>query len=227
MKNLRKLTDTNLQTTEIDRHMSDIINQKFDEELKSTYAEILANKYKVHRTPRRKTNWVLISLVALVSLLCAYFAFKGLSTAVSPEKQDFKQMALNYDNEHPFTAQTITRSSVATAEDHRIKAHTHFENQNYTAVLADLNLIEDRNKEDVFLLAYAQFKLSKYSEAGDNFKKVIAMDSDESYHSEARLYRVLCLFASGKTQEAQETMGALAAGSWELETLKGIYSEAK
>ncbi len=227
MKNLKKLIDPNLDEQKLDQYMSQILQEKFDQELKDKYSKKLSEKYNLDKEagsertmPATKKSWVLYAVIAFCLSLAAFFAMKKLSAKSSLNPEEFKMMAITYDEQNPFQAKVLTRNVV---DEVKFRAFQDFENENFLSVVEKLEASPSENKEDLFLLAYSHFKLGNYKDAEQIFINIGLQDSDDNYLAEARFYRVMSLFADGKKEEGMIAMSFLAKDSWEYtELLKVI-----
>jgi len=225
MKNLQKLIDPNIDRKELDQYMSQIIKDKLDADLKEKYKQKLAKEYRVEKTQNASSKLKIWGLISFLLLLSAYFIFKTLNKAKALDSSDYNMIALNYDKDHPFEANVLTRNGSADLNEMRADAYSEFEKENYKEASQGLSALLKRSKEDHFLLAYANFKMGNFEEAYEGFSVVLALDEDSSYLAEAKLYKILSLFADGRIDAAHKEMKELDAGSWEAQKLKEIFKE--
>jgi len=223
MKNLKKLIDPNLDPIEIDQYMSQILREKFDSELALKYKAKLSNSYNVERTQQPGTNYTYIFLISALILLGGYLILKQMNTSALPNTDEYKLMALNFDEKNPFQANAVTRSSDGKEDALKLQAYVAFEDEKYKEASKALSSIVEKGKKDNFLLGYANFKMGEFAEARKSFSVVLSLGGDDTYISEARFYNVLSLFAEGRTSEAKIAMDALIAGSWESKQLVEIF----
>ena len=221
MKHIKQLLNTNSSKEEIDKLMGQIIETKFDNELKSRYARILAEEYDVHRheSPPQKGNGkggtVLLAIFIIVLLaLAGYLAMQYFKANAG----NHQQMAAAYHMDQPFSFNIKSRG-MADAERTTLEALGAYEAKDYSLAASKLSTIADPTLEQSFLLGYSHFAETDFGSALTVFSSISPREGDVSYVAEARFYRVLCLLALGREAEALALTDSYAPTSWERRQL--------
>lgn len=221
MNRLQKLINPYINKSETDNHMTTILKEKFDNDLKSRYADILENKYNLTRkAPVGKTKkmypWIgIAAATAAILVMALTFLNQNPSTALN-----HSQLALNYVEQNPLQTANITRG----ADVNKMStAYQNLEEGKFKEALIIFESEELTAKEDIFYMAYAQFKSERYSDASENFSKVASMTESADYLSEARLHSILSLYADNKVEKAQKETSSLDPTSWEFMQLEKLY----
>ena len=218
MKNLRKLLDINSTQQEIDNHMNQLLEQKFDAELKSKYENILADKYQIQKqseSSKKGKNYFVLLAGLLALAFAAFVGIKQLQSSSNPQ-----QMAANYHETHPFAFELKTRSTEGDVLT--LQAYAAYQAKSYDAAISALEGAASPTSEQKFLLGYIHFVNGSYRLADEVFKEIKSENGNNTYVSEAKFYRVMSLLAAGNKEEALNLKASFDKTSWEWKELSGL-----
>lgn len=224
MKTIKKLFDKNSTHEQIERHMSQLLEEKFDQELKTKYQRILAEKHQVQReSVGVKKNWNKTIAIVGIVVLALMLLFVSQYYNASTKFVNYEQLALSYNQEKPFDFNISSRSA-GNEESQTAIAYAAYQKSNYEETISVLSQQENLSNEQSFLLGYTYFEKGDYQLAISAFEKVTIENGDEAYTAEAKLYGVLSHFSLNQKEEAFAKMDAMDPSSWEYKELDSILN---
>jgi hypothetical protein len=221
MKRLKKLINPYITKSETDNHMSTILNHKFDDELKTRYADILEKKYNVTRsTPEVKTRkiypWMGIAAATVAMLVMALtFLNQKNANTLNPS-----QLAQNYIEQNPVYVANSTRGGTIVNDNKISSAYQLFENGEFQKALGFFESANLNEKEDIYYMAHAQLMTENYTQAYNSFSKISAMISTDDWLAESRLYAIVSLYADEKIEMAERKIADLKKDTWEYDQVQ-------
>lgn len=221
MKNLKEFLNPKASSEQTDHIMKQLLQEKFDTELKEKYAHILQNDFDVQKgksyantAPKQKSNKILyLALAFLGILVCAYFAMNSFGSTNQQKVEQYlaSTSSMNYNE--------TMRSAEIESDALRTMAGKYFNDNDYQSSFENLSLIKDKTLEDQFYLAYSQMMIKEYNGASLEFSKLLrTIQKGEKFYNEAKLYYGLSLYALEDSQ-FQRYYDTLEEGSWEKEEL--------
>jgi len=190
-KNLEDFLDLNTPSDKLDKLMKEILQEKFDKELKAKYENILANDYNVHRTQVEESNSnskpLIIVLFTLLTLaLAGYFVMQNLRSDKNQVNQYLAENQLHY--------QGTTRNETANFDEIMSRAYVAFNQSQYKEFLQITATLSDLSKEDLFFRGYARMRVENYKAALQDFESVLKeTEPQQKYYEELLLYKAICL----------------------------------
>ena len=238
MKKLIDFSRDNLSEKEIEEGMSNLMKDKFNKELKARYAKKLEQEHLVHRVESdqnelgiqthketvepSKIKW-LLPLLLIGVLIAGTYLIRQTQTG-SSQPSSTQQMVQQYlaANEVAYVDNNRSTNKVDAIRTTAVKD---FQDKNYNKAATGFAKIKDKTNQDQFFLAYSLLKMDRYKDAGIGFANLLSnTQSDQAYHPEAEVYRILSLIQLKGYDRAKLLYKQLKEGSWEKNELKGIMN---
>lgn len=225
-KRIEEFLDINTTGVKLDKLMKEMLQEKFDKELKIKYQDKLAREYNVHRTevlsnkPKSSVpKYLYMLLFMMTGLAIGYFALKNLSQNSNSNKENTVEHYLA-ENKMPY--QGATRSDHPGFNKAKSNVYVSFNQSDYKTFLADLSAISDLSKEDFFFRGYANMRLENYTEALQDFEFILkSIEPHDKYYEELLLYKAICLRQSDEVM-FKKFYQKLNKSSWAIDELKKI-----
>ena len=183
---------------------SQIINDKMNSDIRSRYATILENEYKVSRDSEAKvvqlpTNKKKLSLKRMFSAAMILLLISaGLFYNFQQEITDPKTMAQQYIAAHEMDDLSSTRS---------------------------LTSEKITNPEEKFFLAMGMLENESYKQAIDMFQALnTEIQKGEAYYHETKVYLILSLIMNNENKLAKSLFDKLPENSWERTQVQQIIA---
>lgn len=238
---MKKLIDFNredLSSEELEKGMSDLMNDKFNKELKEKYSRKLKNEYgitpddhnqqqdsDITSVPAEESSsikWLLPLLLIGVLSIGAYFMTQTTNKESQP--QSTEQLVNQYfaSNEIQYIDNNRANEDIDEARAQAVKS---FQNEDFVNAANSFNKIKKKNVQDQFFQAYSLFRSQEYEKAAINFANFISNNrSQENYISESRLYQILSIIKLEQFAKAKLLYNNLVEGSYEKKELESIIS---
>jgi len=192
-KKIEEFLDMNLKGEKLDQLMKEILEEKFDNELKSKYSKILQDEFDVQRhdknqaKPKRVASKVgLLVLLLSVIMSAGYFVINHLS------KSQNELPTYLAENQLLYQGSTRNETKIMTASKSR--AYNLFNKGEYKTFLELLSSESRISTEDTFFRGYARMVQESYQEALIDFDGLLkTLQPGQKYYQEAILYKGICL----------------------------------
>ena len=213
----KEFLDENTPKEKIDLVMNDIMESKFDKELRDRYSSVLADKYDIHRGQNqiplgRKNRTIGLFIVAILLLVGSLiYLLNSTSNSVTVDE---------YLNQNVLAYYEVTRGE--DTQNIKDEAYLSFNKENYQSFLEAMFALPSLTNEDELFMAYADLRLGKYNKAATTFDKFLKSSSQEKkYYQEASLYYALCLKKTDRAAYKSYTK-SLNTDSWVMKELEQI-----
>jgi len=231
MKKITDLNKANISEEDLEKGMKDLMNDKFNSELRAKYADKLKEEYQIERLEteqnqdadsrpeKSKTNFLLPLLLIAVMAIGAFLIGK-LKKSPTESRQD-KIHQIMASNEIPYLETSRNESDI---NQIRNEASTSYEQKNYQQAISSFQKIENKTISDQFFLAYSYFKTEDYQNSSLEFEKLLTtFENQDQYLPESRLFKIISLLKINKNEEAKKAYEALPPNSWAKQKLSTIF----
>jgi len=215
---IKKLMEGNLPEEKLDSIMKQLLEHKFDSDLKAEYEKYLLEEMNVKRSsdgaevgmPKNKGNVYLKLLGAILFLALALFFiyqsfFKTISSQSSME---------NYLAENVMYSHATVRNDAAAVDQSHTTAFEALNAKDYKAAVPLFDKIDSHTDETLFFSAYAKVRMGQYKEASEIFTTLSTqLGTEDKYYEETLLYNAICKLSMNPENKAAIASG-LVQGSW-------------
>jgi len=192
-KPLKEFLNASTTSQRLDHLMKEILQNKFDSELKNRYEESLKTNYDVYRDrPSQASSNKLWKAIAAVAILATMVLSYVVLQQMEPEND--KTKVQQYLAENVMLYHGVSRSAELPNNKAREMAYEAFNNGNYEAFINRIQTSSPLTTEDKFFQAYAKMITENYTTAVAEFKTINAsLVAGQDYYDESNLYYAICL----------------------------------
>lgn len=241
MKNIKKLISTDLTENEMDAKMSDILKDKFNQDLRAKYAKKLKEQHGITKTgittetgqsstqqakqadkSKFSVAKILIPLLIIGTLLVGYNMMNQKAETTKPANTEEQVQQFFASNEVNYIDNTRTEGK---SDKARTAAIELFQQKKYRKAGETFTEVDPTRKtvQDNYYQAYSQLRAGQSMDAALGFGKVLrATNEGENYHPEAQLYQIISFIALKDFAKAKTLYGELKENSWAHKKLSSI-----
>jgi hypothetical protein len=194
-KNITNLKEISLDEQEKDRIIDRMLHTYFKEESDRAFLDQLVVKNEAELNalpvprivPLWQRTWVRAVAACLVLCSAAYYLYPRAKAAtntakVATDTMTVQQLASYFLSKESPRGLVVTQMGVHEDIQSRIEGRTHFQDKQYEACIISLTQIEQKNANDVFLLAMANLYQSQpnYQQSSALLLQVRALKADYS-----------------------------------------------
>lgn len=199
------MTNTELNKPEEQIFEKEAVKLLLEDDLKSKYAILLAEKHRVTRMDKRYISLPLVlKAAAVIVLVCGSFLiFNALGTNGN------RQLALNLAKEtYVLGNQDVMRKDNTLSDQTRLQANAAFVNKDYNEAInlfEKLKALHYANDVDLFYLAVSYLK-SDYARPEKALVLLNNYTATDSLYNEVEWFKALAYVAVGKETEAKKLL---------------------
>jgi len=225
---IKKLMEANIPEDKLDTIMKQLLESKFDNELKIEYEKYLLDELNVKRTDSNfenltsnKTKTTLKILLAL-ALVCfsLFFAFKVFLKPITEVNSVENYLAENVIYQH-----STFRNEASNVDQNRAAAFDAINSKEYEKGAVLFESFEEHSDEDFFFMAYSKLMIEEYDQALELFTSLSSrLGKEDQYYEESRLLKAICQLTLNPDMSVEISKG-LEQSSWSAKEFQKIVGK--
>ena len=213
---IKRILQSDITNEQLDSTMKELLDSKFDFDLKQEYSQYLKDELSVKRSsenlPEAHANKSknlkvgLIAILAILMSLLAYFLFLGNSS--------YESTVQNYLAENDLYHHGTVRNETPSFQDFESMGFKAINNKDFTGAIAAFENIKAYSPEVSFFMAYAKMRTGNYKEAAIRFSVIKStLKVGDDFYQESSLYHSMCELILNPN-DASKISSRLKENSW-------------
>ena len=207
MKKLFKILDLNLNSKELDDILEDVIQSKYDAELKEDWAKKLEQSFDVSKgsTDRKISFWRTRLFSLVIGMAAAFLVLVIALHMFSPFSETPQSLASSYIEALDISHPGFNKGVIEATTENRKNAMKAFNEHNYMEATRYFSLIKSQHKsaQDVYFTGLASLLSENYEEAIQQFTLVPTTKEAENYIAGSNWFLSLSLLLNGEEENAK------------------------
>lgn len=228
MKTIKSILDNNSSSEVIESKMSDLISEKFDNELKSEWSQKLLktgiNREKINQkngVKQKPAVWIGFSMLVIAAITIYLLSMQ--------KEHSIQQVASVYISEDIYSHPDITKGE-STLSESELNAGTTFNNKEWRKAQINYKQLSSNNPENQnyrFYLGLSYFYNNQFIEAKEIFEPLYNQTHNDIMRQELNWFYGLTLINTEELSKAKNILKDIHQNEWKFDEAQELINKIK